>query len=60
MPVEENNPNQSPLMLILEPAVTAQERGPEVTVDSCLRSSARCTSAAEKSQQNVGQHQEEH
>ena len=59
MRVEENNPNQSSLMLILELAVTAQERDPEGTVDSCLRSSAWCTSAAKKSQQNVGQHQEE-
>lgn len=46
-------------MLILEPADTAQEGEPEVTVDSCLRSSAQGTTAAKKSQQNVGQHQEE-
>lgn len=57
--IEENNPNQSSLMLIPELAVTAQERDPEVIVDSCLRSSARCTSTAKKSQQNVGQRQEE-
>lgn len=48
--VEENNPNQSSSMLIVEPAVIAPERDPEVTVDSCLRSSAQCASAAKKSQ----------
>lgn len=51
MHVEENNPNQS--SLILEPAVMAHERDPEVTVDTCLKSSARYVSAAKKSQQNV-------
>lgn len=58
--VEETHPNQSSLMLILELAVTGQERHPEVTVDSCLRSSAQCASAANSSRQNIGQHQEEH
>lgn len=57
--VEENNPNQSSLMLMTELAITARERDPEVAVNSCLRSSAQCASAVKKSQQNIGKQQKE-
>lgn len=55
MQVEENNPNQSSLMLM---AVMAQERDPEGSVNNCLRSSAQCAIVAKKSQQNIGKHHE--
>lgn len=37
-------------MLMMELAITAQERDPEVAVNSCLRLSTQCASAAKKSQ----------